>query len=202
MFSITRRAALIAGALTLSLSSVASLALTPRPALAAEVRAGTIVVSQPWTRATPPGAQAAGGYLQLTNTGSAPDRLIGASFAAARNIEMHEMAHANGVMTMREIQGGIPIPPGQTVTLQPGGLHVMFLGLTQPLKEGESIAGSLTFERAGTVAVNFTVGAMGARGAVGQQGHGHQGRGGHGGHGHHGAHGGHGAHGAGGAARP
>jgi copper(I)-binding protein len=138
------------------------------PGAAHDYRLGQLVINHPWTRATPPSARAAGGYLVIENRGGEADRLVGATFTRAGSTELHEMAHVNGVMRMREIAGGIVIPPGGKVELKPGGLHVMFMGLTGGLKEGESLSGTLVFEKAGTLAVEFKVEAMGSGG-----GHGH-----------------------------
>jgi hypothetical protein len=128
-----------------------------------DYKAGDLHIDHPWTRATPPGAQVAGGYMVITNRGGSPDRLIAATTPIADRIEIHEMAIANNVMTMRELPGGLAVPAGGKVELTPGGYHIMFMGLKQPLKEGDKIEGKLTFERAGTVAVTFNVEGMGAR---------------------------------------
>ena len=148
-------AACAAAILTLSASALAQ---TP-------VRAGALVIETPWSRATPAGAKVAGGYLRITNTGTEPDRLTGASAEIAGRSEVHEMSNENGVMKMRELERGIEIRPGQAVELKPGGLHLMFMDLKSGLKEGETVRGTLIFEKAGTVAVTFRVGGLGARGA-------------------------------------
>ncbi len=136
------------------------------PAIAqAPVRAGPLVIETPWSRATPAGAKVAGGYVRITNTGTQPDRLTGASAEIAGKSEVHEMSNENGVMKMRELERGIEIRPGETVELKPGGLHLMFMDLKGGIKEGETVRGTLVFEKAGTVAVTFRVGGLGARGA-------------------------------------
>jgi periplasmic copper chaperone A len=135
------------------------------PTLAHEYKLGTLEIMHPWTRATPKGAKVAGGYLTLTNRGAAADRLVAVeASAAAGKIELHEMTVDHGVMKMRQLAHGIGLPAGQTVTLEPGGLHVMFLDLKAPLKEGESVSARLIFEKAGSIDVTFKVEAMGARG--------------------------------------
>src|SRR5437870_5294038 len=95
------------------------------PACAEEVKAGDLMISQAWSRATPGGAKVAGGYLTIENKGSAPDRLIGGSADVATKVEVHEMATANGVMTMRRAEDGLPIPVGATVKLTPSAFHLM-----------------------------------------------------------------------------
>jgi periplasmic copper chaperone A len=127
-----------------------------------DIRAGDLVLSRPWTRATPAGARVAGGYLSIRNAGTQPDRLTGGSFAEAGRVEVHEMTMANGVMIMREVTGGLEIPAAGSVELKPGGLHVMFMDLKRTLVKDEMIAGTLVFARAGTVAVRWHVAALGA----------------------------------------
>ncbi len=77
----------------------------------------------------------------------------------------------NNVMTMRPVPGGLEIKPGQTVKLEPGGYHVMFMQLKEPLKQGEVLKGELTFEKAGTVAVEYKVGTIAAGAHDAKQGH-------------------------------
>src|SRR5713226_6909341 len=91
------------------------------PALANEVKAGDLVITQAWSRATPGGAKVAGGFLTIENKGSLPDRLIGGSTDVADNVQVHEMAVNDGVMTMRPLEKGLTIEPGKTVKLAPGG---------------------------------------------------------------------------------
>lgn len=135
------------------------------------VRIGQLVIEAPWTRATPAGAKVAGGYMTIINTGSTPDRLIGGSFPMAGRFEVHEMATTNGVMTMRQLARGLEILPGQKVELRPGGLHVMFMDLTSQLREGQPIRGTLVFEKAGTVEIDYRVAPIGARSPAGAHTH-------------------------------
>lgn len=148
------------------------------PAFAHGYKLGAIDITHPWARATPKGAKVAGGYMTLVNTGADADRLVAVSTPAAGRVELHEMAVENGIMRMRPLAQGIAIPAGETVTLAPGGLHVMFLDLAGPLTEGKRFSGQLVFEKAGTIDVEFAVEAMAARGSK----HDHHGKGGHGGH--------------------
>jgi copper(I)-binding protein len=149
---------------------------------AAEFKAGSLVIDSPWTRATPGGAKVAGGYMSISNRGTAPDRLIGGSFPRATRFEVHEMKMEGTVMRMRQLPNGLEIKPQQAVKLAPGGYHVMFMGLKQPLKQGERIKGQLVFEKAGTVDVEYVVEAIGAQTGGQQSGHGSGHGGGHGGH--------------------
>lgn len=129
---------------------------------AASTRAGTLEIQAPWSRATPGGAKVAGGYLVVRNTGSAGDRLIGGASDVAGRIEIHEMATVDGTMRMRALDKGLAIAPGASVELKPGGYHVMFLDLKQPLKEGQRFKATLTFEKAGAVPLEFEVRSLGA----------------------------------------
>lgn len=159
------RAALMAGA---------ALALSPlhtTPLAAHGYQAGDLSIGHPWTRAVGAHAPAAAGYLVIRNTGTVPDRLVAAETPRARRIELHEMTMTDGIMRMRPIAGGILIPPGQEVTLAPGGLHLMIIGPDGSFRQGERIPATLMFERAGRVEVEFAVEAAGARGS-GHDGHG------------------------------
>lgn len=124
---------------------------------------GRLKISAAWVRATPRGAPVGGGYLTITNTGNAPDRLIGGSSDAATRFEIHDMSMDNGVMKMRPVGNGIEIKPGQSVELKPGGYHVMFIGLNKPFEQGEHVKATLKFSKAGDVPVDFIVEGIGAQ---------------------------------------
>jgi periplasmic copper chaperone A len=148
----------------------AALALLALPAQSAEVMVGKLKISAPWARATPKGAPVGGGYLTITNMGSEPDRLVGGTASIAKAVEIHEMKMDNGVMKMRELANGLEIKPGKSVTLDPGGYHIMFVGLKQQLQKGQHVKATLQFAKAGKVDVDFTVegiGAMHGGGATG-----------------------------------
>jgi copper(I)-binding protein len=140
------------------------------PACAQEVKAGDLVITQAWSRATPGGAKVGGGYLTIENKGSAPDRLIGGSADVADKVQVHEMAMNNGVMTMRPLDKGLVIEPGKTVKLAPGGYHLMLLDLKSPLKQGDKLPVTLEFERAGKVSLSLDVQGIGAQGPAGAGG--------------------------------
>ncbi len=140
------------------------------PALAADVVKGDIKISQPWSRATPGGAKVAIGYLTITNTGKTADKLIGGTSAAAPTFEIHDMTMTDGVMRMRRVEGGLEIKPGATVALKPGGLHVMFIDVKKPLKQGEKVKGTLVFEKAGAIEIEYDVAGIGASGPDGKAG--------------------------------
>lgn len=134
-------------------------------ASAHDYKAGTLEIGHPWSRATPPGASVAAGYLSITNNGDAADRLVGVSSAISEKGEIHKMSveSGTGVMTMRPVADGVEIPAGETVTLEPGNIHLMFVGLKQPAKQGERFKGTLTFEHAGSVEVDYAVEAIGGK---------------------------------------
>ena len=125
---------------------------------------GSLDIAGPWSRATPKGAPVGAGYMTIKNNGTTADRLVGGSADVAPKFEVHEMSMDNGIMKMRPIKGGLEIKPGETVELKPEGLHVMFVGLKKPLKEGDHIKATLVFEKAGKVDVEFDVSGMGAMG--------------------------------------
>jgi len=141
--------------------------LLSAPLRAEEVRAGDLVITQAWSRATPGGAKVGGGYLTIENKGTAPDRLISGSADVAAKVQVHEMSMNNGVMTMRPVEGGVVIEPGKTVKLAPGGLHLMLLDLKSPLKQGEKLPVTLEFEKAGKISVVLDVESVGATGPAG-----------------------------------
>lgn len=132
---------------------------------------GDIEISAAFARATLPNAPVGGAYMTITNTGETPDRLISVASDAAEAVELHEMTLADDVMIMRPVEGGIALPPGEAVTLAPGGLHVMFMGLGQPFVEGECVTMTLTFEMAGTTDICVPVAAAAADGPMEHGGH-------------------------------
>ena len=130
---------------------------------AAKATAGDLVITAPWSSATPGGARNAVGYLKITNSGSAPDVLLGGTSSVAERVETHETATAaDGVAKMRELTGGIEIKPGATVELKPLGLHLMLANVKGALKSGESYQATLNFKRAGAVQVTFVVRPIGS----------------------------------------
>jgi copper(I)-binding protein len=151
--------------LTCAAALLASLLIAP--AGAEEVKAGDLVITQAWSRATPGGAKIGSGYLTIENKGSAPDRLTGVSAEVAGKVEVHEMAMNIGVMTMRPLDGGLTIDPGKTVKLAPGGYHLMMFDLKAPLKQGDKVPFTLEFEKAGKVKLSLDVQGIGAQGPMG-----------------------------------
>jgi copper(I)-binding protein len=133
-------------------------------------RQGPLRIESAWARATPSGAKVGGAFITLVNTGDAADRLVSASTAIAERVELHTHVMDGNVMRMREVEGGIALPPGETVKLQPGGFHVMLLGLKQGLAAGSRFPLTLTFAKAGNVQVEVPVEAIGSMGPGGHAG--------------------------------
>jgi copper(I)-binding protein len=144
------------------LLALLALLLIASPAVAHDYKLGALEIGQPWARATPPTAPTGGGYLSVKNTGTEPDRLISISSPAAQTVQVHQMKMEGNVMRMRELDSPLEIKPGETVTLAPGGLHLMMMGLKAPLKQGEKVPLTLVFEKAGKIDVEMAVVAMGA----------------------------------------
>ncbi len=140
---------------------LAGIVLAAPPALAGDAVKGPIAVSGAWARATPPQAPTGAAFLTLANTGADPDRLLAANAKVSRTVELHMHMAMDGVMRMRPVEA-IDLRPGKTVALEPGGLHVMLIGLDAPLKEGASFPLTLAFEKAGDVTVSVDVVGPGA----------------------------------------
>ena len=157
-------------AMTLLGTSLAGLG-TASLALAAEVTAGSLTITGGFSRATLPNAPVGGGFLTITNTGSEDDRLISATSPVAGEVQIHEMKMEGDVMKMAQLPDGLPIPAGQTVTLQPGGFHLMFMQLKQALVEGTKLPVTLTFEKAGTVEVELDIEGIAATAPAHQMNH-------------------------------
>ena len=159
---------------TRTIAFTAALAtLLTAPLRAEDVKAGDLVITEAWSRATPGGAKVAGAYLTVENKGTAPDRLVGGSGDVAGRVEIHEMAMDGGVMKMRPLDNGLVIDPGKTVKFAPGGYHLMLMGLKTQLKQGDKVPLTLQFEKAGKVKVSLDVQGVGAQAPGGGDHSGH-----------------------------
>lgn len=157
------------------IGAIAITLLLALSALAHEYKLGNLEIIHPHARATPPGAPVSGGFMTIRNTGTEPDRLIGGSADFSETFQVHEMKMDGDVMKMREIEGGLEIPAGGEVELAPGGYHVMFIGLKEPMVDGDKRKVTLTFEKAGSIEVEFNVEDMAMGMQHGKmQGHGMQ----------------------------
>jgi hypothetical protein len=134
---------------------------------------GDLVIIHPHAPATAPGAPTGAGYLTISNEGAAADRLLAVSAVFAAGAKIHRTTMKNDIMRMRPVEGGLELPAGDIVELEPGGYHIMFTGLEGPLADGERRTVTLTFERAGTVEIEFHVETDAGAGAGGaHDGHG------------------------------
>lgn len=144
------------------LGALVLLPLLSSNSAAQSVIAGPLTLGAPWARQTAPTQKSGGGYLTIRNGGSSSDRLLAATSPISKRVELHTMAVEKGVMRMRPVPGGIPVPAGKLVELKPGGLHLMFVDLKRPLQIGETFPVTLRFERQGRVTVKVRVRAVGA----------------------------------------
>ncbi|MDO9417216.1 copper chaperone PCu(A)C [Pararhizobium sp.] len=151
---------------TLSLACAVILSLAATMASAHEFKLGDLEIIHPNSRAMLPGAKVGGGLLKIINYGTGDDRLVAITSPVSDDVQLHEMSMENDVMKMRKLDGGIAIPAGQTVELTSSGLHVMFMAVKEPFKDGDHIPATLTFEKAGTIDVEFNVGPADAKAKV------------------------------------
>ena len=123
---------------------------------AQEYRAGRVTVVEPWSRPTPPNAAVAGGFLRIVNEGAETERLVRISSPIAATVEMHESAVTDGIGRMQPVKL-LEIPPGATIDLGPGGLHLMFVSPNAQLRDGDRFPATLVFDKAGPIEVVFVV---------------------------------------------
>jgi len=121
-----------------------------------QIATDALTFTDPWIRGSVPGQKNGAAYLDINNSSAEPLSLIAAQSDRADRIELHTIIREDGVAKMREVQE-INIPANDKVTLQPGGYHIMFVGLKQPFKEGEVIPVTLNFSGGGTSTVSFKV---------------------------------------------
>lgn len=143
---------------------LAALAATPLSFAPTLALGHEVEISGAYARATPPSAQVGVAFMTLRNTG--PDAtLVGGKTPAAKEVQLHSHTMDGGVMKMRRIDGGIPLREGESVTLEPGGLHVMLIGLDGPLVEGETISITLRFDQGHEKVIEVPVSSIAATGA-------------------------------------
>jgi periplasmic copper chaperone A len=150
-------------ALKRTLIGMAILAFMTAVAIPAEYTLGSLEIRTPWTRETPKGATIGGGYVEIRNNGTVADRLLSGSVSIAKAFEIHQTTMDNGVAKMRQVTTGVEIGPGQTLKFEPGSAHLMFVNLTGPLHAGEKVHGTLQFEHAGTIEIDYAVLGIGAK---------------------------------------
>jgi periplasmic copper chaperone A len=147
----------------------AALGFLAVPAASADFTAKGLKIGHPWTRPAVQGGTGAG-YLTVANTGKAPDVLTAVETAAAKSAGLHRTAMSGQVMSMRPLPS-LTIPAGKTVTLGPGGDHIMMVGLTRALSQGEKIPVTLVFQKAGRVRIELTVETTGPAPAAASHNH-------------------------------
>jgi periplasmic copper chaperone A len=130
-------------------------------ASAALAQPAQLEINNAWAGATPGKAENGAAYVTITSPTA--DRLVSASTPVAKKAELHTMSMQGMVMKMRPISS-LDIPAGQPVSLKPGGEHIMLMGLSQSLREGQSFPLTLDFEKAGPRTVTVTVEKAGAKG--------------------------------------
>ena len=114
----------------------------------------TITVEEAWARATPGGTRTGAAYMTLMNNGASADRLLSATTPVADQVQFHRETDDNGVSRMREVHN-VELSPGGKIIFKPGEMHMMIVGLKQPLKEGQTFPLALQFEKAGHIDVTF-----------------------------------------------
>lgn len=137
--------------------SAAIVALSSAAVSAHDYKLGSLEIEHPFARATPPNAPVSGGYMTIHNSGETADRLISGKADFADRVEIHEMKMEGDVMKMRQLADGLEIPAGGEVELKPGGYHIMFIGIDSQFKDGETRSATLTFEKAGSIDIDFQV---------------------------------------------
>lgn len=157
----------------------ASLMLSPSFTQASEFKSGSLTINQPWARPTIGKAPNSAAYLKITNNGGAPDTLIGVKSDVARRVELHATKNEGGIMKMRAVKDGITVAAHKSVELKPGGYHIMLVGLSRKLNDGDMFDLSLQFKMQGVVPVKVKIQKMGSMDGKAMKG-GHD----HGAHGH------------------
>ena len=134
------------------IAPLSALDSTPEP----EPSASTIKISNSWARLQPPSSRMSAAYMEVQNAGESADALIGASCSCAKSVELHVMTEKDGMMNMRQVER-FEVAPGATIKLEPGGAHLMIMGLKEPLSVEKALDIELVFERAGKLAVTVPV---------------------------------------------
>ena len=129
---------------------------------AADGQVGELAIERPWARATPTSARNGVAYMTIRNRGSEADQLVSVETPVAESASVHETVKHDGMMMMRPV-ARLAIGPGQSAVLEPGGLHIMLMGLRAPLLKGQTFPLTLQFERAGAIELELTAAAIGAR---------------------------------------
>jgi copper(I)-binding protein len=136
---------------------MAALAALGTSALAQAGQSESLFIHHAWSRETAAGQSVGGGFMTIANRGAAADRLLSGTSPVATEVQLHTMTMDGGIMRMRRVEGGIAVPARGTLELKPGSYHIMFMGLTRQLRQGERFPVTLRFQRAGNVTVQVSV---------------------------------------------
>lgn len=145
------------------LIALCGLLLSVGQSRADEMKHNGIMIEDAWARATAGPAKAGAAYLTFANKGHETDRLIDVKSSLAKRTEIHNHVMEGSVMKMVHVEGGVEVTPGSPTVFQPGGLHVMFMGLVKPFIEGEKLPLTVVFEKAGEIEIEFVVQGVGAK---------------------------------------
>ena len=145
----------------LFLAAALLLALSLSNQTHAQTSTNTITVEQAWARATPGGARTGAAYMTLMNSGASADRLLSATTPVADQVQFHKQTEDNGVSRMREVHN-VELSPGGKIIFKPGDMHMMIVGIKQPLQEGQTFPLTLQFEKAGKIDVTVPIEKVGA----------------------------------------
>lgn len=149
------------GSHTMDHGAMAEVPKLPADSGAAQV--GDLKLSKGFLKAMLPGQPVGGGYVTIDNAGKADDKLVSVTSPGADKVELHEMSMSNNVMKMRKVDGGLDVKAGGTLEMQPGGYHLMFMGVKKPFAVGDSVAVTLNFEKAGPVTMVLPVAPAGSK---------------------------------------
>lgn len=131
--------------------------MTMPSAFAHQIKVGNLVISHPWSRKSPMGADVSAGFMKITNNGTEDDTLVSATADIAPVVQIHEMKMEGDVMKMQEVPGGLVIPAGKTVELKPKSFHIMFMKVAKQPEVDTQFKGTLTFAKAGKVDIDYEV---------------------------------------------
>jgi periplasmic copper chaperone A len=135
--------------------AVAILAVGARDALAAAP--APLRIEAPWARETAEGQRDGGGFMTIVNDGKTADQLVSASSPVSAEVQIHTVQMEDGMMRMRELPDGIPVPAQSRVELKPRSLHIMFIKLLRPLRAGERVPVTLKFRAGGELKIMMEV---------------------------------------------
>lgn len=153
---------------TLAIASLFASLLLPTLGSSQDYQIGTLAVDRAWARESPPTVTNGAAFMTITNHGASSDRLMSIDADVSERVELHTHLMDNGVMRMRQVDS-IELKPGEITQLEPGALHIMFIGLKTPFKAGEQVPVTLRFEQGGSLEIEVPVKTMDEAGAMMQK---------------------------------